>query len=1265
MSDLLTTTLHSAGTEPAQDPQTEITLPTWLGHHAARVPTGARLDRLLRHFEENLAEEVAAAKADKEGKTNSELLDDLFVEAVRIKARRLLPTIPDPQGSSNPWPGAEGFMDKGLDGRPKQSRKKTKSCVWNSMEDRSRWLDANAQVGEKHLGPYDFDAFFVFDRFAKKWNCLACYQLTLDIDVKEIKDKDGNIIDRVQLLKTEEDEARWDAWAISKGGVIIQTTSSHDPEGSGKRCRKYRWMIPATSYKDKDKIGKMIRRDAATENGVDLDSAEFACLDPIIERGVQLQYSVRCPTPERWAQRTHRMVPGPAFDLEPYYQRVFEDEAREEARLLAVEETKKVRAERAKVVGQDTLVIADTSTESKVAAAQRMLSAHGPATRAGDPNHTIRAIGKLKGLGLSVEEAWPLLETWNAQCSPPWDSRALRSKLVRGYATSKIEAGSFLPKRAQGGHVGELLAQLDLPEPAQEIYGSEPAYANPYTKGRSESSSHGVSAQVLAVLDPWRSRGVTPPAKLTQLHTPALPPLRFEELHKLTCISSPWGTQKTRALIPLVKQVLEMLFGRIVMMVPNQNLSLSTARMFGIQSHLDPSPDWTGSIVTTYHSLHKVKLSSFVKATGEFGLGDEEVEVHHPVTLFVGDEAMELNDVRVGDLVRQANTCDLNHHRCIEIIESGAKTIALNAFMDTDTIRWQQHLQGWTSMTEGADWELVTNDHLAVAPVLYTGANPKRLRKRIHEAVLAGDPVLVPCSTVPTCEDEARQLAISVMSVRAGFEVKPFLGKGGVKALHPVDQLPELQNELAKHGKTIEEVRPRILVIDRNRMTEEAQELLANPELIWNYDALFHTASISSGFSITRPMRGFAFFEAGAGPVADGLLQMVFRLRNPIGNKIEVCLTGSAPLRSQDKDWWYDKQTRLGSHTDAMIKGLCSYHQTRKGGATWITDYNEHLMWSLAESNARRESQTHICDTYDDMGRVIERGAFSAMAMARGLQVVSMRELEVQEELGLTVEQVKSDKADKKERREAIREEDDEVPVKVEKISKEEADRLKKSNDRRPETRAKIRSAYIRHHYGLEDLTTEDVAWDRKWYRATNLFAGVQLMAKDRDKAIKRMMEGVGPVTVHHRHRALLADLMLRWSKVVAPGGLESAAANQTELQALGAYLAADKAERQLFEDVTGLRTSWDVDLEGMDLTNKFLKMLGLGTKRKSKRLATGKKSWSYLLRLESWNTMVQKSKAALLRLEDPEKAAQQWALVEAAPAIRQQLELVAAILAA
>lgn len=87
--------------------------------------------------------------------------------------------------------------------------------------------------------------------------------------------------------------------------------------------------------------------------------------------------------------------------------------------------------------------------------------------------------------------------------------------------------------------------------------------------------------------------------------------------------------------------------------------------------------------------------------------------------------------------------------------------------------------------------------------------------------------------------------------------------------------------------------------------------------------------------------------------------------------------------------------------------------------------------------------------------------------------------------------------------------------------------------------------------------------------------------------------------------------------------------------------------------------------LTSTKVTNKFLKMLGLGTKRKSKRLASGKRSWSYLLSLESWNTMVEKSKAALLRLEDPDKAAQQWALVEAAPAIRQQLELVAAILAA
>lgn len=66
--------------------------------------------------------------------------------------------------------------------------------------------------------------------------------------------------------------------------------------------------------------------------------------------------------------------------------------------------------------------------------ARDALDEHGPAIQGqGGDEHTFKAAALLvHDFALTDDEAWPLLEEWNADCQPPWSVRDLRAKLRGG-----------------------------------------------------------------------------------------------------------------------------------------------------------------------------------------------------------------------------------------------------------------------------------------------------------------------------------------------------------------------------------------------------------------------------------------------------------------------------------------------------------------------------------------------------------------------------------------------------------------------------------------------------------------------------------------------------------------------------------------------------------------------------------------------------------------------------------------------------------------
>lgn len=104
--------------------------------------------------------------------------------------------------------------------------------------------------------------------------------------------------------------------------------------------------------------------------------------------------------------------------------------------------------------------------------ARRYLSAMPPAiSGAGGHDATFAAACALvKGFGLSVDEARPLLKEFNARCDPPWSDRELEHKLTQADTTSDAQPRGYLvgSNRVERGEAGASPSKPRPPRPKPE-----------------------------------------------------------------------------------------------------------------------------------------------------------------------------------------------------------------------------------------------------------------------------------------------------------------------------------------------------------------------------------------------------------------------------------------------------------------------------------------------------------------------------------------------------------------------------------------------------------------------------------------------------------------------------------------------------------------------------------------------------------------------------------------------------------------------------
>jgi hypothetical protein len=777
---------------------------------------------------------------------------------------------------------------------------------------------------------------------------------------------------------------------------------------------------------------------------------------------------------------------------------------------------------------------------------------------------------------------------------------------------------------------------------------AEREYENP-----GNSSFQQFPASTTSPANPWGAAGLAIPVRVDRVSEQYLD-LDWEQLPPLVILDSGCGTGKTTAMRRQLEEVIAR-GGRALRIVPDRACAEGQAAELGLHSHQTPGVRWDrDSLVTTLHSVWKVKLDAELPAGLRLVDLDDEAGLsapteHTPFLLVQLDELNELVEAATSKPMRGLRRADAVQRRIKEILQTtiaaGGKIVAGNANVNQAAIRWLHRLLGWKP-GERHDWALVLNDHLTLRPEIVESDSVHIYRWRCMEAWRRGEALCAPCGTKGIADEEARLFALRTMSERAGFDVEPFAGRSGMDALADEDRLPELVAELAQRGLRLADVRPKILVMHSERLTADGTALLADASRIWDWDAVFFTPIAGRGVSWVRPMTVCALYHEGAGPGAETLFQHVFRCRLPIGNLVHVYITGDAPVRSEDPVDWYVRHQRVDRAFADEVEGLCEYSVERRDGTPWAVEFNEDLLWMLAESNARQESLAHIRTRTDEYGNVLQKGDFALLCEARKLTWRSTHGLDRQLDTR-TPEGVEAEKVEHRERRTAIRAVDDRELREEPPIKYEDAKVLERQGKRDPKSRRQIRAAKIRRKYGLAELTQADIDRNRK-HGEHDTTAGTWL-AYEADEAatIKGFAEKCGPIKIQQDKELVRARCLKVWTRVIAPAGLESATQQQTPLESFGAWLAQHPDDREMFSLLFGYRVA-DEDLVGMGMTTLLLRVLSLKAARKKDRVGGRRQVWVRRIKPESWDEMIRRSQPTKDRILDPEGEEKAWAAIEA-----------------
>lgn len=1273
-----------------QDLQTTINLTGTTGGIAlqalaAPILSQARQEKMGSDFEQNIRK---LSKNEKYRLRHG--LDEDKIQNLCLIAKAMLALKVPMKDTQTRWPRAIGETQV-FDGSAHQKRSSVHNTVFETAQHYATWFGSHSDVGIKGSGPCVYDCEFAESGAPNKYNCVSVETITFDFD--------SHIVNGVVVgaLRDWKDVKRVIKWLRAKGwGAAIHTTSSHCWKKNGRICLKVQIPCEPLSYIERYEIGMMLHAEMCLLLDVQgPNDPRFAEVDQIVARAIQLQHVPRWQTQDHVDNAIRCFVlPGSAADLTEYLARCGAKERVKKAKEKAEKDKQDAADVERNRQGLPPVQKFDAPTEEKLRQARGLLNRLGISDNSkGGQAMRFRAIQIGRRCGLSLDQWLPDLLAWGALGG--WAPSELKEKANRTWDEGHLAPGSALVDSFSSPSTFSAIMEMDLDDVGvggstdteQTTSPSRCAVLSPCFKENPKDSTPTLSdsahllhpkplAPVAGCMDKWWG-GLNNPTKVTKLHQPALDILVYELLaSKLIVMESPCGTQKSRAYLPLVRG--RLLAGqRVIVVVPGQSLSQDLAALinedlpleFRIQSHMDAGVDWTKSVVTCINSAPKIKLFSVAEPTGvqEYGLGEKPVRrkvADHPVDVLVVDEFGELNDVRVGSLICHARLADAVHGRMKDLCASANRIIACQAHSEVDDLSclifdWLDW--GGKKAKPLADWHLLVNTYHHLKPVVFVGSKPQRVRKERLAAWRKAVRSITSFSTVNDSRMESNLWAVQTMSEMAGFDCGPFCGPGFVHARLAAEELPELVVALAEKGLTLDQVRPPSILINKDtRKNPEVKAFLKNPNKeILNYAAVFHTASVKSGFSIYTPCAVFMQLRAGKGPDSKGLHQMGLRCRLMVDNCIHVSIVGHCvpPFYKLDEKWWHQHLTRYNEETEKFLgdgtgaEGPAYRLERRDDGEVYLTEFNETLMWAKARALARHQRRLDISDKRNELGEVVEWGVLTSFWRnpvnqgGCGWHVVPMYACEEEKEWAKDLGQVKAEEEEEKTRAKDTRTDEDRKVAEAKLITREEAEKLRKDHlggDK--DTHYQIQNFDIRYRYGLEKLTTDDVEWDRKHGDELATYAMIKALKTGKDKVKATRLEYDSPIKVHHDHRPAAAERLIGLLEEMGLGDLNNAAVNGYEIPNLSLMLEDRESEQRILRD--DHKIVWkEEDAHKNRYTIAFLRGCGIRTLPSRKR--ANKQAYRRVLDAEWLALMEEKSELQVLRATDMDQAKVKWAEIE------------------
>ena len=562
-------------------------------------------------------------------------------------------------------------------------------------------------------------------------------------------------------------------------------------------------------------------------------------------------------------------------------------------------------------MASESLLAAQTTVDARMAQATALLS-RLPAAVAGQrgQDKTWDAILACRGKGLSADEAMTALVAWNYRCSPPWTDLELRTKVVRGYASSRLPLGARL--RATVGSADQLCAQITegMRSTWTRVWSCTPPHplvppAIPHE--RTVWGYLGILADEWVIptvisnrdlrwnnpIEPWNAPTSPrlaatvggPPAandrqaRSIQLHVKDLPEATYQGLlARVLYRRSSYGTSKNRSLKSMVRELVEASRDgkRAIAIVHRRALARSVGRAWGMPVYLDcPDEEITGSCVICIDSIGRL-------ASG-------------PIDLLVTDESEQvIQHLFRGPLRRQRKTGEI-WSAWRDVAGRSRRIIFQDARLSGLTSTCARKLLGWKVSSE-SDEQIIVNTWAPKPPDAHIWADEDAWLESLFTALTDPDPT--------------RSEWVATLSKEHAKKLEEM-----VRGRFP------LMSILTVHADTSK--------------SSEVRACFEEPSMFSNYRLVIASPSCGTGVSVEAVGRWHVWLHArsGCGPNALDALQMLHRPRAPLG-AWQIWVGGHAVAGPTDPAECLRINTEKSAESIARMKTLTTYGVEYKDGNT-------------------------------------------------------------------------------------------------------------------------------------------------------------------------------------------------------------------------------------------------------------------------------------------------------------------------------------------